>query len=193
MLPRPYYVFILATLTLLLSACSGEPETGPVEVKWDQNNCERCRMMLSDRNFAAQIRYFPEGKRSKAVKFDDIGCAVLWLKDQQWKDDPKTQVWVTDHRSGEWIDARKATYIRKNNSPMGYDLGAQSEADAEGLNFAKAIEHIEQIENEFNVHGMQHQHMHDEPMQDQSQDLKQQGLARESQDDVNLGSESKQQ
>ena len=182
MLHRRHYVFIFAILTLLLSACSGEPETGPVEVKWDQNNCERCRMMLSDRNFATQIRYFPEGKRSRAVKFDDIGCAVLWLKDQQWKDDPKTQIWVADHRGGEWIDASKATYIGKNNSPMGYDLGAQADADSEGLNFAQAIEHIEQIENEYNAHGMQHLHMHHEPMKDQSQDLKQQGLTRESQD-----------
>ncbi len=175
MLHRCYYLFIFATLTLVLSACSGEPETGPVEVKWDQNNCERCRMMLSDRNFAAQIRYFPEGKRSRAVKFDDIGCAVLWLKDQQWKDDPKTQIWVADFRSGEWIDARKATYIRKNNSPMGYDLGAQAEAEPDGLNFAEARQHIDEIENKFNVHGMQHQ-----PMKDQQRDLKQQGLARES-------------
>ena len=192
MLHRCRYLFIFATLTLVLSACSGEPETGPVEVKWDQNNCERCRMMLSDRNFAAQIRYFPEGKRSKAVKFDDIGCAVLWLKDQQWKDDPKTQIWVAEHRSGEWIDARKATYIRKNNSPMGYDLGAQAEADSDGLNFDRAIEHIEQVENKYNAHGMQHQHM---PMEHdrQQQDLKQQGLARESQDDENQGSEGKQQ
>lgn len=172
MLHRCHYYLLFVGLALVLSACSGGPETGPVEVKWDQDNCERCRMMLSDRNFAAQVRYFPDGKRSKAVKFDDIGCAVLWLKDQQWKDDPKTQVWVADHRGGEWIDARKATYIRKNNSPMGYDLGAQAEADSDGLNFDQAIDHIEQVENKFNAHGM-HQHH-------QQQDLKQQGLDRES-------------
>ena len=170
MLHRSYYFLFFATVALVLPACSGELETGPVDVKWDQDNCERCRMMLSDRNFSAQIRYFPEGKRSKAVKFDDIGCAVLWLKDQPWKDDPKTQVWVTDHREGVWIDARKATYIRKNNSPMGYDLGAQAEADSDGLNFDQAIGHIELVENKFNTHGMHHQ----------QQDLKQQGLARES-------------
>lgn len=185
MLHRWHDFLLFAALALFLSACSGEPETGPVEVKWDQNNCERCRMMLSDRNFAAQIRYYPKAKRSTAVKFDDIGCAVLWLKDQQWKDDPKTQIWVTDHRSGEWIDARTATYIDKNNSPMGYDLGAQSEADSEGLNFDQAIEHIEQVENEFNAHGTQHQH--------QQQDLKQQGLVRESPDDENQGSAGSQQ
>lgn len=169
MLHRSHYILLFAIPGLLLSACSGGPETGPVEVRWDQNNCERCRMMLSDPHFAAQIRYFPEAKRSRVMKFDDIGCATLWLKDQQWKDDPKTEIWVAEHSSGEWIDARKATYIRKKNSPMGYDLGAQAEAAPDGLNFAEARQHIEQVENEFNVHGMQHQ-----------QDLKQQGLARES-------------
>ena len=175
MLHRRHYFIFFTMLGLVLSACTGELETGPVEVRWDQNNCERCRMMLSDRYFAAQIRYFPEAKRSMVVKFDDIGCATLWLKDQQWKNDPETQIWVTDHRNGEWIDARKATYIRKNNSPMGYDLGAQVEAEADGLNFAEAKQHIEEVENKFNVHGMQHEHVHH-----QQQDLKQQGMTRES-------------
>ena len=106
---------LFTMLAMILSACSGEPETGPVEVRWDQNNCERCRMMLSDRHFSAQIRYFPETKNSRVVKFDDIGCATLWLEKQQWKDDPKTEIWVTAHSNGEWIDARKATYVHKNN------------------------------------------------------------------------------
>ena len=180
MLLRNYYFMFFTMVSLMLSACTGEQETGPAEVRWDQNTCERCRMMLSDRLFAAQIRYFPENKRSMAVKFDDIGCATLWLKDQKWKNDPKTEIWVTDHRSGEWIDARKATYIRKNNSPMGYDLGAQIEAAEDGLNFDQAIQHIEEVENKFNAHGMQHEHDHHQPMEDQSQDLKQQGLDRES-------------
>ena len=189
MLYRSFYLLFIATLALLISACSGELETGPAEVKWDQNNCERCRMMLSDRNFAAQIRFFPEGKRSRAVKFDDIGCAVLWIKDQPWNNDPKTEIWVTDHSSGEWIDAKKATYLRKNNSPMGYNLGAQAEGDANGLDFSQAIQHIEDVENKYNAHGMQHQHHEgmsmpqDQPIKDQTQDLKQQGMDRESQID----------
>ncbi|MDT8281888.1 MAG: nitrous oxide reductase accessory protein NosL [Gammaproteobacteria bacterium] len=171
MLHRCSVLLLFTLFGLVLSGCSGEPETGSVEVKWDQDNCERCRMMLSDRYFAAQIRYFPEAKRSRVVKFDDIGCATLWLKDQQWKDDPKTEIWVTDHRSGEWIDARTATYIRKNNSPMGYDLAAQAEAEPGSLDFTEARQHIEEVENKFNRHGMQHQH--------QQQELTQQGLVRE--------------
>jgi copper chaperone NosL len=175
---RRYYNFLLyAILSLFLSACSGDRETGPVEVRWDQDNCERCRMMLSDRNFGAQIRYYPEGKRSMVVKFDDIGCAALWLKEQPWQQDPETQIWVTDHRSGEWIDARQATYIQRNNSPMGFDLGAQAEADADGMNYIEAVQHIENVEGKFNTHGNQHQHHHHQQVE-----LKQQGLARESPD-----------
>jgi copper chaperone NosL len=177
MLHRYYNFLLYVILSLVLSACSSEQKTGPVEVRWDQNNCERCRMMLSDRNFGAQIRYYPEAKRSKVVKFDDIGCATLWLKDKPWRKDPDTQIWVADHRSGEWIDAEQATYIRKKNSPMGFNLGAQAEADPAGFNYAEAIQHIEQVENKFNDHGMHHQHMqHQNPQQD----LKQQGQDRES-------------
>lgn len=160
MLLRNYAFMIISMFPLVLSGCSGEPETGPAQVRWDQNTCERCRMMLSDRNYAAQIRYFPENKSSKVVKFDDIGCAVIWLKEQKWNNDPKTEVWVTAHNNGEWIDARKATYVRKNNSPMGYNLGAQAKTEAGGLNFDEAIQHIEQVENKYNKHGTQHEHGH---------------------------------
>lgn len=173
MLHRYNNFLLCMVFGLVLSACSGEQETGPVDVRWDQDNCERCRMMLSDRNFGAQIRYYPEAKRSMVVKFDDIGCATLWLKDQPWRDDPDTQIWVADYRSGEWIDAERATYIRQKISPMGFDLGAQAEADPDGLSYAEAVQHIEQVEDKFNDHGMHHHHM-------QEQDLKQQGQDRES-------------
>ena len=78
---------------------------------------------------------------------------------------------MADHSSGEWIDAEQAIYIRKNNSPMGFDLGAQAESDTDGLSYAEAMQHIEQVENKFNVHGMHHHMQHD---------LKQQGIDRES-------------
>ncbi len=138
-----------------MSACSGEPETGPKEVKWDRDICDRCRMVLSDPHFAAEVRYFPEGKRSKVAKFDDVGCAALWLEEQLWKDDIKTEIWVTDHRTKEWIDARTATYVSKNTTPMEYGLGAQPEKIEGGLNFEQAKAHIAKVEEEFNVHGLQ--------------------------------------
>jgi nitrous oxide reductase accessory protein NosL len=145
----------LLVVMLVLVACSSEPESGPAEVKWDRVTCERCRMVLSDPRFAAQIRYFPANKRSKVAMFDDIGCAVLWLEQQPWANDSRTEIWVADHRSRQWIDARKAYYVKLNSSPMEYGFGAQQDPVENALDFAKAITRIKETEKKFNLHGQQ--------------------------------------
>lgn len=140
-------------LTLGLVAGCSQPTTGPVEVKWDRDACHRCRMVLSDRQHAAEVRVNRKG-RSKVYKFDDIGCAVLWLEKQPWKDEPntKTEIWVTDYRNGHWIDARKATYVPGQITPMEYGLGARDTPVKGGLTFKQAITHIHKVEAKFNVH-----------------------------------------
>lgn len=112
-------------------------------------------MVLSDRHFAAEVRVFPKGKKSRVHFFDDIGCAVMWLRDMPWKDDPKTQIWVTDYRTGNWIDARTATYVPGKVTPMEYGLGAQSDPAPGGLTFEQAKQHIFEVEARFNAHGVQ--------------------------------------
>jgi nitrous oxide reductase accessory protein NosL len=145
---------LLLTIPLLLIACGGPPETGPVDARWDRTVCKRCRMVLSDRNHAAQIRYMPAGKqRTQVEMFDDIGCAILWLDEQAWKDSPDIEIWVNDWRNGNWIDARTATYIIGQTTPMEYGLGAQSENAADGLTFDQARTHIQQVEERYNTHG----------------------------------------
>lgn len=127
-------VFLLgATLLLLvLEACSREPATGPVEIKWDRDTCTRCSMAISDRNYAAEVR---GGPKKKAFKFDDIGCAIHWLKDQPWGSDPATEIWVADYRSGKWLDARAAHYIAGKTTPMAYGFGATNEAISGSISF----------------------------------------------------------
>ncbi len=149
---------ILALFALLLpTGCSNDPGTGPAEVKWDRVACERCRMVLSDRHYAAEVRVHPEGRRSKVYFFDDIGCAVLWLEGagKQWADDPKTEIWVKDHRTGDWIDARTATYVEGRVTPMEYGLGAQAEPVPGGMDFTAAKRRIHEVEERFNAHGVQ--------------------------------------
>ena len=146
---------VQALLVMLLVACSGDPGKGPVQVKWDRDACERCRMVLSDRHYAAQVRIFPDGKRSKIFNFDDIGCAMLWLEDKSWKDDPGTEIWVKNYRNGNWIDARSAIYVKNRVTPMEYGLGAQPPDGTEGLSYAQAMEHVNTVEERFNAHGVQ--------------------------------------
>ena len=148
-----YFILIFASILILLTGCGNNNQTGPVEVKWDRDACTRCRMMLSDRDFSAQVRVFPEGKRSKVYKFDDMGCAVLWLEEQPYKNDPKTEIWVNDYKTKEWLDARKAWFVKGEISPMGYGLGAEKDKTEGALNFEQAVKHIEEVEKKLNIHG----------------------------------------
>lgn len=135
MMRLPARIFLLGAVALLLAACSREPETGPVELKWDRDTCVRCSMAISDRHYAVQVR---GGPKKKVYKFDDIGCAVHWLKDQPWGNDTAMEIWVTDFRSGKWLDARTARYVTGKRTPMGYGFGATSEADVGSIDFGEA-------------------------------------------------------
>lgn len=145
---------LLIFMLPMIGGCEGNPETGAKAVKWDREICERCRMVLSDRKHSAQVRFFPEGKGSRVLLFDDIGCAALWLREQPWQNDPRTEIWVTDHRTGEWIDARSASYVEGHLTPMEYGLGAQVDPIAGGLSYEQAVARILEVEAHFNAHGV---------------------------------------
>ncbi|MES9925850.1 MAG: nitrous oxide reductase accessory protein NosL [Candidatus Thiodiazotropha endolucinida] len=150
---RSLLLAVMLAVVFLLIGCSGDSGSGPLAIKWDRDACERCRMVLSDRSHSAQIRYFPPHKQRSAVaRFDDIGCAVLWLSEKPWQQDPRTEIWVTDYRTGEWIDATRAIYVKGHHTPMEYGLGAQTEAAPDGLNFAQAKEHIRSVEQQNQIH-----------------------------------------
>lgn len=143
-------------LLSLLSGCSSREATGPVDVRWDRETCSRCAMTVSDRHSSAQVRGAPAGAPTRVYTFDDIGCAVIWLDGQPWKEDARTEIWVTDHRSGEWIDARSATFIPERRSAMGYDLGAQAAPAPEGMDFVHARQYIHELEAREHIHGGRH-------------------------------------
>jgi len=142
---------LLATL-LVLSACSGKPDHGPEKIRWDGDSCQRCAMAISDPHYAAEIRGAPAGSKTRIYKFDDIGCAVVWLDKQPWKNDPRTEVWVRDYQKKRWLDARSAWYIPGQHTPMDYQLGATSEQQDKALDWAAARKHIYAIEQRDNPH-----------------------------------------
>ena len=128
-------VWLVLSSQLMLGGCS-ENNTGPAEVKWDRDTCDRCGMVLSDRLHAAQVRGGPAGGKSRVYKFDDIGGAVVWLSEQAWREVPGIEFWVTDYRDGHWIDGFTATYLYGQRTPMDFGFGAQAEAAEGGMNFA---------------------------------------------------------
>lgn len=127
-------------LSLLISfLISCENNRDKVEIKWDRDTCEQCRMVISDRHFAAQIR---GGPNHQNYLFDDIGCAIHWLNQQPWKVDETTSIWVTDYHMGEWLDARRAYYISGLLTPMDFGFGAVAEPITDSITFAAVQERL---------------------------------------------------
>lgn len=122
---------------LLFVGCQASSADGPAEIKWDRDACKACGMVISDRHFAAQVR---GGPRSAVAKFDDLGCAMKWLDEQPWANEPATQVWVADQGDGHWLDGKTAHYVAGKTSPMGFNFGAV--ASAEGNDFTAQREAV---------------------------------------------------
>ncbi|MDR2837944.1 MAG: nitrous oxide reductase accessory protein NosL [Azonexus sp.] len=137
----------LTPLAAALAGCdkNGWP-AGMVEIKWDRDTCTRCKMVISDRRFAAELR---GGPQDSAYKFDDIGCLLFWLREQTptlpWLADPATRQWVADmNNKGEqlhWLDPRQAHYVSRH-SPMGYNFAATAQPQAGSQDFATMREHL---------------------------------------------------
>ena len=121
---------LLSLLIIFLSGC--EENHDKVEIKWDRDTCEQCRMVISDRHFATQIRGGPD---HKIHLFDDIGCAIHWLNQQPWKAEATTLIWVTDYHTGDWLDARRAYYISGQLTPMNFGFGAVAEPITGSITF----------------------------------------------------------
>lgn len=117
----------------LLSACS---KHDPMPLKDGEAVCPVCRMTVTARPFAAQIR----DKAGTYHFFDDFGCAVHWIKTQQVPEHELT-FWIIDYKGGYWIDARRAVYMQGPESPHGFNLAASTIPKTGDLDYdaAKAI------------------------------------------------------
>lgn len=72
---------VLLTLIISVTAgCSQEPNLSAVDPKWDRDVCERCKMLLSDKNFSSEVINPTDGKH---YFFDDLGCALNWLSEEK--------------------------------------------------------------------------------------------------------------
>jgi hypothetical protein len=109
---------ILALLVSGPTACWQSPSTGPGEIKWDRQTCERCQMVISERRFATQVR---ETGQRRIHAFDDVGCALLWLDENDLShSESAAEVWVRDAAGTQWIDGHRAYFESGLLTPMQY-------------------------------------------------------------------------
>lgn len=93
----------------------------PVEPVWGKEPCANCKMLVSDKRYAAQL---VDGTGEHRF-FDDIGCMVLWMDAHGGAE----HAWVRESTTGSWLDARSARYVQGARTPM--DFGFEVRAGGE--------------------------------------------------------------
>ncbi len=123
----PLYLAGFVVLALFLSAC----EKGPGDIRIGEQECDHCRMMISDERFAAQLIT----SHGRQYAFDAIECLAAYVDIGDGQQLEIEGLWVPDfNTSGNWIPANEATYLQSENirSPMALNLSAyQTEDEAE--------------------------------------------------------------
>ncbi len=93
-------------------------------------------MAISQMRFAAEVMTADEA----VYKFDEIGCMIAFGRDSGLKD--KALAWfVADYGTRQWLEARKASYVRSPSldTPMGSGLAAFGER-ARAEEFASKVQ-----------------------------------------------------
>ncbi len=126
--PRGRLPWVAAVVLTLLAGCGGEPSGGPPEIQYGLEECDYCRMVISQEKSAAAI----VDQAGTATPFDDVGCLLDYLRYQRSVRPPPgepttaTNVWAHDHAGGGWIAAEPAWFVHdpRGLTPMGSGLRA---------------------------------------------------------------------
>jgi copper chaperone NosL len=119
-------------IATLLLGCSGRAEDGPPHVRWGQDECAHCGMIVTDERFAAALRVVTEGEQ-RDLAFDDIGDMIAYEREHNTLDIRKR--FVKDFETKQWTDASSAAFVQNDqtHTPMGSGIIAftrQAHAEA---------------------------------------------------------------
>ncbi|MFZ4770255.1 MAG: nitrous oxide reductase accessory protein NosL [Ferruginibacter sp.] len=118
-------MLFLGCFILSLSSCSTEPQA----IRIGQDNCDFCKMTISDNRFGAEI----VTKKGKVYKFDDNLCVVSFLNANKIKKKDIAGVYFTNFSSpNELINIDNAYFLHSSSlkSPMNGNIAAFSNEDS---------------------------------------------------------------
>ncbi len=127
----------IALAMIGLTACArGDTEPNPPAIRYGEDLCAECNMIINDPRYAAGYAYEIGPGRYESLAFDDIGD--LLANRAQHRERTVVAWYVHDYTSEEWLDATTATYVVSDqiHTPMGHGIAAhatQSAADAMAL------------------------------------------------------------
>lgn len=118
------FIFI-GWLSLAISGCNTHPE--PIRIGKD--NCDYCKMMISDNRFGGEI----VTKKTKVFKFDDEHCIIGFLDSKKIKQEDIAGIYFTDFCSPhQLVNVKNAHFLQSPGlkSPMNGNIAAFTHEDS---------------------------------------------------------------
>ncbi|HXF61573.1 MAG TPA: nitrous oxide reductase accessory protein NosL [Caldilineaceae bacterium] len=130
-------MLVLLALTLLAGCARGSAAPAPPEIRYGEDQCAHCTMIISDPRFAAGIAYEIEPGRYESLAFDDIGDMLAEAGSHPER--VVVDYYVHDYTSEEWLDATEAHFVVSPAipSPMGSGIAAHASAEAAAAHAAE--------------------------------------------------------
>lgn len=127
-------VSILVILLTLAACAQGDTVVTPPEIRYGEDICAACNMIISDPRFAAAYVHQLGPGRYQSTVFDDIGDMLIHA--EKHPEHTVVRWYVHDYTTEEWLDATQAHFVFSNrlNTPMGHGIAAHT-----GLASAEAM------------------------------------------------------
>ncbi len=124
-----HLLLLLALVALAIASCGGSDDAlSPPEIRYGEDVCDHCNMIISEPRFAAAYSTTAGDTR----RFDDIGEMFLYAHE---RGEEVRAFWVHDYHSEAWVEAAQATFVHdpQVTTPMGWSIlafGAEGDAQS---------------------------------------------------------------
>ncbi len=127
-------LFFTILLSFIISGCgSSKPKTDE-QAKKDQHICPQCNMPLPKSN----INTSKLDENGSTVYFDDVGCMILWAKDNKIDlKNIKAKIFTNDTK--KFIDPFQANFTINEKTPMLYGFSAYEKPCKDCIKFGEVI------------------------------------------------------
>lgn len=132
---RSFACFLIAFLAILLISCQPRPSLeAPPEIRYGEDVCDLCHMIINEARFAAAY----VTRQGEVRRFDDIGDLVAYHAAHA---EAVAAFWVHDYDTEEWLRAEQATFVVSDafHTPMGHGIVAVADA-ARAQELAASVE-----------------------------------------------------
>jgi len=116
---------VILLFCVFLSSCS----SGPDPIQPGKDNCEYCKMTVTDVRFGAEI----VTKKGRVYKFDDSHCLLSYLKEKNLEQSALQDIYFTDFCNDHNLTKSGSALLLRSDqlkSPMSGNIAAFSNADS---------------------------------------------------------------